>query len=114
MLEDAANGHQGDLAELQTYFDFRLNLNLKAVDHITGKPAIRQITGRRLADITVHECWRGPCTVELRPHVQAPIYRLPVVEAIEGFHWRADFTLVPGTIVHDYLAGDGRSQEEEQ
>jgi acetoacetate decarboxylase len=37
--------------------------------------------------------------------VQAPVYRLPVEEMLDGFYWRADFTLVAGTIVHDYLAG---------
>jgi len=88
---------------LKPHFDFALNLNLKAVDHVDGRPAIRQITARRLADVTVHEAWRGPCTVELRPNAQLPVFRLPVIEPLEGFHWRADFTLVPGEIVHDYL-----------
>ncbi len=99
---------RGDLSVLRRHFDFAVNLNLKAIDHIDGTPAIRQITARRLAEVTVHESWHGACTVELRPHIQAPIWRLPVVEAIEGLHWRADFTLVPGTILHDYLAPEGR------
>lgn len=90
------------LAELD-HFDFAMNINLKAVDHIDGRPAIRQITGRRLADVTVHECWRGPCTVELRPNAQAPVHRLPVREMLDGFHWRADFTLVQGSVLHDYI-----------
>lgn len=98
---------RGDLDRLRRHFDFAVNLNLKAIDHIDGTPAIRQITARRLSDVVVHECWHGPCTVELRPHIQAPIWRLPVLEAIEGAHWRADFTLVPGRILHDYLASDG-------
>ncbi|MFO1149950.1 MAG: acetoacetate decarboxylase [Alsobacter sp.] len=92
-----------DLARLREAFDFSFNINLKAIDHIDGTPAIRQLTGRRLGSLTVHECWSGPCTVELRPNVQAPVYRLPVVEMLEGFWWRADFTLVPGMILHDYL-----------
>jgi acetoacetate decarboxylase len=104
--------HAGDVTALQDHIDFRINLNLKAIDHIDGRPAIRQITARQLADVTVHECWRGPCTVELRPHVQAPVYRLPVVEAVEGFHWRTDFTLVQGTVAHDYLAETGHEQGE--
>ncbi len=85
------------------HFPFRTNINLKAVDHIDGTPAIRQLTSRALADVTVTECWRGPCTVELRPNAQAPIHRLPVVEMLDGFHWRASFTLVPGTVLLDYL-----------
>jgi acetoacetate decarboxylase len=94
---------RADPASLSSHFDFALNLNLKAIDHIDGRPAIRQLTSRRLDNIKVHECWSGPCSVELRANVQAPIFRLPVLESLEGFYWRADFTLVPGTIIHDYL-----------
>lgn len=89
--------------EMRRYFEFGTNLNLKAINHIDGTPAIRQITSRKLTDVVVHECWRGPCTVELRPNAQAPVFRLPVVEPLEAFYWRADFTLVSGEIVHDYL-----------
>ena len=66
------------LDSLTRHFDFALNINLKAVDEIDGRPAIRQLTARRLADVRVHECWGGPCTVELRPNAQAPVHRLPV------------------------------------
>lgn len=89
--------------DLKPYFDFTTNLNLKAIDHIDGRPAIRQLTSRRLADVTVHEAWRGPCTVELRANAQLPVFRLPILEMLEGFFWRADFNLVPGDVVHDYL-----------
>jgi acetoacetate decarboxylase len=85
------------------FFDFATNLNLKAIDHIDGRPAIRQITSRRLAEVTVHEAWEGPCTVELRANAQLPVFRLPVLEPLLGIHWRADFTLVAGRILHDYL-----------
>jgi acetoacetate decarboxylase len=95
------------LARLTRHFDFAENINLKAVDHINGVPAIRQLTARRLADVVVHECWGGPCTVELRPNAQAPVHRLPVVEMLDGLHWRSDFTLVEGRVVHDYLAVRG-------
>jgi len=54
--------------------------------------------------VRVHECWSGPCTVELRPNAQAPVWRLPVIEPLDGFFWRADFTLVAGRVLHDYLA----------
>ena len=95
---------RADPAALRRHFDFATNLNLKALDHIDGRPSVRQITTRRLTEVTVHECWSGPCTVELRPNAQAPVFRLPVLEPLEGFYWRADFTLVPGAVVHDYLA----------
>ncbi len=88
-------------------FDFRLNLNLKIVHHIDGQPAIWQITGRRLTEIDVLECWRGDCTVELRANAQAPVWRLPVIEPLEGYFWRAEFTLVAGEQLHDYLAPTG-------
>lgn len=89
--------------DLKPHFDFATNLNLKAVDHIDGRPAIRQLTSRSLKDVAVHEAWTGPCTVELRANAQLPVFRLPVIEPLQGFFWRADFTLVPGTIIHDYL-----------
>ena len=43
--------------------------------------------------------------VELRANAQAPLFRLPVIEPLEAFYWRADFTLVAGEVIHDYLAG---------
>jgi acetoacetate decarboxylase len=97
---------RADVAELGAIFPFATNVNLKAIDHIDGTPAIRQLTSRSLADVRVHECWRGPCTVELRPNAQAPVHRLPVREMGDGFFWRADFTLVPGVVLLDYLKGD--------
>ena len=93
-----------DPSELRRYFDFTENINYKLIPHIDGTPAIRQLTARRLADVQVHECWAGPCTVELRPNAQAPVWRLPVLEPLEGFFWRSDFTLVAGRVLHDYLA----------
>jgi acetoacetate decarboxylase len=103
-----AHKHRRDsLERLSRHFDFAENINLKAVDHIDGTPAIRQLTARRLVDVAVHECWSGPCTVELRPNAQAPVFRLPVVEMLDGLHWRADFTLVQGRVIHDYLASKG-------
>lgn len=94
---------RAEITDLSAIFPFAVNLNLKTIDHIDGTPAIRQLTSRQLADVQVTECWRGPCTVELRPNAQAPLHRLPVVEMLDGFYWKATFTLVPGVILHDYL-----------
>jgi acetoacetate decarboxylase len=93
-----------DPDELRRHFDFSENINYKLIPHIDGRPAIRQLTARRLSDVKVHECWTAPCSVELRPNAQAPVWRLPVLEPLNGFFWRADFTLVPGRVLHDYLA----------
>jgi acetoacetate decarboxylase len=73
------------------------------IPHIDGRPAIRQLTSRTLSQVKIHECWTGPCTVELRPNAQAPVHRLPVIEMLDGYHWRGEFTLVPGRVIHDYL-----------
>jgi acetoacetate decarboxylase len=94
--------------EMRRHFDFRTNINYKVIPDIDGSVAIRQLTSRTLADVDVTECWVSPCTVELRPNPQAPVWRLPVFEPLEGFFWRASFTLVAGSVLHDYLAGDAR------
>jgi acetoacetate decarboxylase len=90
------------------HFDFRTNLNLKVVRNIDGSPGICQITARRLVDVQVSECWRGPATVELVPNAQAPVHELPVIEAVEAYSWTADFNLVGGQIVKDLLPGRAR------
>lgn len=95
---------RGTLDDLKaTTFDFSTNLNYKVIPNIDGTTALRQLTSRKLADVKVHECWTGPCTVELRPNAQAPVYKLPVLEMGEGYYWRADFTLVAGEVIHNYL-----------
>jgi acetoacetate decarboxylase len=94
---------EADISELSDVFPFATNINLKAVDHIDGSPAIRQLTSRSLSDVKVTECWRSPCTTELRANAQAPVHRLPVREMLDGFFWAAEFTLVPGEVLLDYL-----------
>jgi acetoacetate decarboxylase len=84
-------------------YDFSTNLNYKVMAHIDGRIAIRQITSRKLAHVNIHECWTGPCTVELKPNIQAPVFKLPVREMGTGYFWKADFTLIEGEVVHDYL-----------
>lgn len=95
---------RGTLEEFKKLtFDFAINLNYKVIPGIDGRTAVRQITSRKLADVRVDECWIGPCSVELRPNVQAPLFRLPVLEPGVGLYWKGDFTLVEGEVVHDYL-----------
>ena len=88
-------------------------LRLHGEHQLQGHPPHRRHSGDTPAhratahELTIHECWTGPCTVELRPNAQAPVWMLPVVEPLEGFFWKADFTLVAGRVLHDYLAAGG-------
>jgi acetoacetate decarboxylase len=94
---------RGSIEDLKrATFDFAVNINYKVIPQIDGRTALRQLTARKLSDVKLHECWTGPCSTELRPNVQAPVYRLPVLEEGPGYHWRADFTLVEGHILHEY------------
>ncbi len=94
----------GSFDDLRTRVDMVTNINLKLIPHIDGTLAVRQLVARDLANVRVHECWSGPGTVEIRPNAAVPLHRLPVVEFLEGYHWRAEFDLVPGRILYDYLA----------
>jgi acetoacetate decarboxylase len=96
--------HKSTFDRLRSRIDLVTNFNLKIVNHIDSTPAIKQLTSRDLTDIEIHECYEGPCTVEVRPTATAPLYRLPPLEFLEGFYWRTDFSLVGGHVLHDYLA----------
>jgi acetoacetate decarboxylase len=98
---------RADPAGLLQHGDFRTNINLKVINGIDGQPAIRQLTARRFENVRIHECWAGPATIELRPNAQAPVYRLPVREMLDGLYWRTDFVLPYGQVVHDYLTAKG-------
>jgi acetoacetate decarboxylase len=80
---------------------FRTNINLKEIPSVEGGGAARQLTAREFEDVVVHEVWRGPGTVELRPNAQAPVHLLPVLEVEAAFHWRVDFTLVYGRVLEE-------------
>lgn len=94
---------RAEIAEATGILPFITNLNYKIIPDVSGMPAIRQITARELLNVSVHECWRAPATVEISPHIQAPVHRLPVREMLDAFYWRCDFTLGPARVVHDYL-----------
>ena len=94
---------RGDLQELKDEtFDFSANINFKLTYEIDGSISSKQLTVRRLESVKVHECWSGPCSIELRANMQAPVFLLPVLETGKGYFWKADFTLVPGQIIHRY------------
>jgi acetoacetate decarboxylase len=96
---------------LQARLPFITNINLKVIPNVDGSDGIRQLTARELLDVKVHECWRSDATLELRPHATAPVYRLPVLEVLEGFLWRCEFTLGFGRVIHDYLTPERPSSQ---
>lgn len=95
---------KAQIDELSRYFPFRENINHKIVRNIDGSQGINQITSRVLSDVVIKECWKGPSTLVLEPNINAQVYKLPVLECLESFYWKADFTLVPGEILVDLLA----------
>ena len=92
-----------NISELELYFPFRNNINHKVIRNIDGTHGINQITSRTLANVNITDCKRGPSSLTIHEDRDAPFHLLPVLETIESFLWKTDFTLVPGIILHDYL-----------
>ena len=92
-----------NISELELYFPFRNNINHKVIRNIDGTHGINQITSRTLANVNIKDCKRGPSSLTIHEDRDAPFHLLPVLETIESFLWKTDFTLVPGIILHDYL-----------
>lgn len=89
--------------DLERHASFRTNINLKVIPAVDGSgAALAELTARTLDDVVIHEVWRGPGTLELRPNAQAPVHLLPVEEVVEAFHWRADFTLAYGRVLERF------------
>jgi acetoacetate decarboxylase len=81
----------------------KLQVNLKLIPHVDGTPAIAQLVGYHLTEITVKGAWTGPCRLHLVPHVNAPVADLPVKRVLGGRHHIADLTLPYGFVLYDYL-----------
>ncbi|MEX2534583.1 MAG: acetoacetate decarboxylase [Trueperaceae bacterium] len=94
------------IGELTDLVPFTTNLNYKFIPGADGEAVVSQLTARSFQDVLVHECWRGPGTVEIRANAQFPLHLLPVKSVGEAYYWRADFTLPFGAVVHDYLQSD--------
>jgi acetoacetate decarboxylase len=90
----------GEAEDLERHARFQTNINLKVVPAVDGSgAAVRELTARTFEDVVVHEVWRGPGTIELRPNAQAPVHLLPAHDVVEAFYWRIDFTLVYGRVL---------------
>ena len=82
----------------------KLNVNLKFIPDVDGKPKIVQLVGYHLSDITLKGAWAGPARLHLVPHVNCRVADLPVRKILFGRHIIADLTLPYGEVLHDYLA----------
>jgi acetoacetate decarboxylase len=91
------------IEELKSYFPFAQNINHKVIRNIDGSQGINQVTARTLSDVQIKGIWSGNSTVNLYPNTEAPFHLLPVVKSVKSFYWEADFALVPGVIVRDFL-----------
>lgn len=91
-----------DISEVSKRVNFIKNINLKLIPQIDLSRGIRQITARDFVDVEVTECWTGPVTSRIEENIQAPLYRLPVVQHLEGYYWKGAFSLVGGVVLHEY------------
>ncbi len=81
----------------------KLNINLKLIPDVNGKPKIAQLVGYNLTDIKVHGAWDGEARLQLTPHVNCRVADLPIKRIVGGRHQIVDFTLPYGRVLHDYL-----------
>lgn len=93
---------RSNISKVSSRVNFIKNINLKLIPQIDSTRGIRQLTARDFHDVEVTECWTGPVTSRIEENVQAPIYRLPVVQHLEGYYWKGSFSLVGGVVLHEY------------
>ncbi len=102
-INSSFKSEESSIEQLSKYFPFAQNINHKVIRNIDGSQGINQITARTLSAVQVKGIWSGNCTVELYPNTEAPFHLLPVVRNIRSFYWEADFALVPGVIIRDFI-----------
>jgi len=77
---------------------------VKVIPDVDRSHRICEIVEFKVGELKVKGAWSGPVTLELHPHVLAPVAGLPVREILSAIHVVADLTLGDAEIVHDYLA----------
>ena len=82
----------------------KMQVNLKLIPDVDGKPKIAQLVAYNLTDIAVKGSWTGLARLHLIPHVNAPVADLPIKRIVGARHFVADLTLPFGRVIHDYLA----------
>ena len=81
----------------------KLQVMLKLIPDVDGKPKIAQLVGLYITEIAVKGSWSGPARLHLVPHVNAPVADLPVRRVVSGRHFLADLTLPGGQVLVDYM-----------
>jgi len=76
---------------------------VKIIPHVDGSPRICELVRFRVADLVIKGAWTGSATLELHPHVLAPVAELPVLQVLGATHVIADLCLGNAEVVHDYL-----------
>ncbi|GAN80351.1 acetoacetate decarboxylase [Acidocella aminolytica] len=82
----------------------KLNVNLKLLPDVDGKPKVAQLVGYNLEDIHIHGAWEGTADIQLLPHANCRVAALPVKRVVGGRHLVVDLVLPYGKVLHDYLA----------
>jgi acetoacetate decarboxylase len=82
----------------------KLNVNLKWLPGVDGKPEVAQLVGYHLEDINLKFAFSGDARLHLVPHVNCRLADFPIRKILGGLHFKADLTLPYGRVLHDYLA----------
>ena len=80
----------------------KMQVNLKVIPGVDGRPEICQLVAYSLTDIVVKGSWIGPGRLHLVPHVNAPVADFPVRRMHAAHHFLADLTLPYGQVLYDY------------
>lgn len=82
----------------------KLNVNLKLIPDVDGKPKIAQLVGYSLEGIDLKFAYSGAARLHLIPHANCRASDLLVRKVKTGLHICADITLPYGRVLHDYLS----------
>jgi acetoacetate decarboxylase len=82
----------------------KLNVNLKWLPDVDGKPKVAQLVGYYLENIDLKFAYSGDARLHLISHANCRLADLPVRKILRGTHLCADLTLPYGRVLHDYLA----------
>lgn len=77
---------------------------LKSIPHVDGTPRVCELVKFYLKDVTVHEAYTGPASLQLFDHALLPMNALPVRKVLSAVHFTVDVTVDYGEVVVDYLA----------